>query len=152
MTGPEFDAWRVAAAVAFAQEVARSYRLSPQQAAAKSNESFDTLLPQGPDTPDHQVCMIEDEQGAAVGHLWIAVEHIVGRSRLYVYDVEIMESERGRGLGREAMLLVEAEARALGLDRIELNVWPSNHVAHALYRSLDFEETSLGMVKLLGDE
>ena len=41
--------------------------------------------------------MIEDESGAAVGHLWIAAERIEGRERLYVYDVEIIESERGRG-------------------------------------------------------
>lgn len=151
MTGPEFDAWRAAAVTAYAADVAHSYRLTAAEAAAKSNQSFDTLLPQGRETPDHQVRMIEDESGAAVGHLWIAAERIEGRDRLYVYDVAIIESERGRGFGREAMLLVEAEARALGLDRIELNVWPSNHVAHALYRSLDFEETSLGMVKLLGE-
>ena len=87
MTGPEFDAWRAAAVKAYAADVAHSFRLTAAEAASKSNHSFDTLLPRGRETPDHQVRMIEDESGAAVGHLWIAAERVEGRARLYVYDV-----------------------------------------------------------------
>ena len=123
----------------------------PEQAARQVGNQLRTLLPDGVETPNHSVYVFEDEDGSAVGQLWIAEERIDGRGSAVRLRLEITQAERGRGFGREAMLLVEAEARARGLDRIELNVWPTNHVAHALYRSLEFEETSLGMVKLLGE-
>jgi ribosomal protein S18 acetylase RimI-like enzyme len=152
MTAAEFEDWRAASTATYAQEIEQALRLSPEQAAAKAASSFAHLLPQGVDTPNHSIYVFEEEgDGTPVGQLWIAEERVDGRARLYVYRLDITQAERGRGFGREAMLIVEAEARARGLDRIELNVWPSNRVAHALYRSLEFEETSLGMVKLLGE-
>ncbi len=149
MTAAEFDVWRERIEKEYADEVAEAMRLTPEEAARKSAISFDGYLPDGVDTPNHTISVVEDSDGSEVGFLWIAIEQMDGRNRLFVYDIEISPDERGRGLGREAMLLVEAEARAHGVGRIELNVWPSNHVARALYRSLDFEETSIGMTKLV---
>ena len=151
MTAAEFEIWKTSSAETYAREIEHALRLSPEQAAAKAATSFTQLLPDGVETPNHSVYVFEDEDGSAVGQLWIAEERVDGRARLYVYRLDITQAERGRGFGREAMLMVEDEARARGLDRIELNVWPTNRVAHALYRSLEFEETSLGMVKLLGE-
>jgi ribosomal protein S18 acetylase RimI-like enzyme len=151
MTAAEFEIWKASSAETYAREIEHALRLSPEQAAAKAATSFAQLLPDGVETPNHSVYVFEDEDGSAVGQLWIAEERVDGRARLYVYRLDITQAERGRGFGREAMLMVEDEARARGLDRIELNVWPTNRVAHALYRSLEFEETSLGMVKLLGE-
>jgi ribosomal protein S18 acetylase RimI-like enzyme len=151
MTEAEFEHWRDASTATYAEEIEQALRLNPEQAAAKAASSFAQLLQQGVNTPNHSIYVFEEGDGEVVGQLWIAEERVDGRARLYVYRLEITQAERGRGFGREAMLMVEAEARARGLDRIELNVWPANRVAHALYRSLEFEETSLGMVKLLGE-
>ena len=66
---------------------------------------------------------------------------------IWIYDVEIDEQFRGRGLGREAMGLAEQEARARGLARVELNVFGGNEVARNLYRSLGYEESAVWMGK-----
>ena len=44
---------------------------------------------------------------------------------------------------------LEQEARALGLDRIELNVFGANAVARDLYGSLGYEEIAVWMGKSL---
>jgi len=149
MTAAEYATWVTTARAAYAEGVAAAMHLKQNQAMIKAEADYKALLPQGIDTPNHHLCMVEDENGAVVGYVWFAEERMETRDRLYVYDIEILEDERGRGFGRDAMLLVESEAERLGLARVELNVWPSNHVARALYRSLGFEETSIGMTKLI---
>lgn len=67
----------------------------------------------------------------------------------WLYDITIDESERGRGYGRGAMVALEDEARALGHERIALNVWGGNDVARGLYRSLGWAEDSVHMRKRL---
>ena len=62
-------------------------------------------------------------------------------------DIEIDPEHRGRGLGRDTMLLAEEEARRLGRTRIKLNVFARNAVARALYLSLGFEEMAIQMSK-----
>jgi ribosomal protein S18 acetylase RimI-like enzyme len=59
-----------------------------------------------------------------------------------VYDISIDPDQQGRGYGRAAMRLAEDEARARGMDRIELNVFGGNEVARGLYRSMGYVETS----------
>jgi ribosomal protein S18 acetylase RimI-like enzyme len=104
------------------------------------------VLPAGLDTPGHGIFVVEAD-GERVGLLWVAERELGARQVLYIYDIEIDEAHRGRGFGRTAMLLAEEEARARGLNRIELNVFGGNHVARALYRSLGYVETSAQMAK-----
>ena len=47
------------------------------------------------------------------------------------------------------MLALEEEVRALGFNRIALNVWGGNDVARRLYRSLAWAEDSVHMSKPL---
>jgi ribosomal protein S18 acetylase RimI-like enzyme len=45
------------------------------------------------------------------------------------------------------MVALEDEVRALGFDRVALNVWGGNAVARGLYRSLGYAEDSVHMSK-----
>ena len=45
------------------------------------------------------------------------------------------------------MALLRDEARALGLERIELNVFGGNEGARRLYQSLGYQETFVTMAK-----
>ena len=57
---------------------------------------------------------------------------------------------RGRGFGRRLMeLLREDRAAALGLRRIELNVFGHNEVARRLYEELGYVEMSRQLFKEL---
>ena len=103
----------------------------------------------GADPPADNVLAIVEADGEAVGHVWFAESSRNDRRTIFVNDVEIDEAQRGRGLGRAAMGLVEDEARARGIDRVELNVFGGNTAARSLYRSLGYDEVAVGMRKLL---
>ncbi|MFO7561688.1 MAG: GNAT family N-acetyltransferase [Enhygromyxa sp.] len=54
--------------------------------------------------------------------------------------IAVTPSARGRGLGRDLLVAVIAHARALGCDRVELEVAATNLAALALYRAAGFAE------------
>jgi GNAT superfamily N-acetyltransferase len=112
----------------------------------KSEADHASILPQGLETPGQWIHVVE-AGGEQVGLLWLAERDSGGRRVLFVYDVEIDEAHRGKGYGRAAMELAEQEAKALGIGRIELNVFGGNEVARNLYRSLGYAETSVQMAK-----
>ena len=68
---------------------------------------------------------------------------------VWLYEIELDEAARGRGLGREAMIEFEARARDLGAEKLALNVFGGNEVARSLYRSLGYVEESVQMGKRL---
>jgi GNAT superfamily N-acetyltransferase len=103
-------------------------------------------IPQALSLPIQQLFVVEDD-GEPVGHLWLAERDLDGRATLFVYDVFVLEEHRGRGRGRQAMLLAEEEARRRGIESITLNVFGGNEVARALYRSLEYDEIYVGMRK-----
>ena len=121
------------------------------EAAAKADADIETQLPKGVRTPSAHLYAVEEE-GAPVGYAWMAERpDQVGKPVAFVFDIWIRADARGRGLGRAAMVALEDEARALGLDRIRLNVFGHNEIARNLYRSLGYEELSILMGKALDD-
>jgi len=146
MTASEFDAWLPIARTGYAEDMIANGGVGPEQAHAKAAVDFATLLPVGLDSEGQWLYAIE-EDGDPAGDLWIAErEADVGRT-LFVYDVHVHESRRGRGLGRQAMLFVEDEARRRGIPRVALNVFGGNEVARGLYRSLGYYEAAIWMAK-----
>lgn len=149
MREDEFELYRREATAGYARDMELNGGLPPAAAKEKARGDFEQLLGQaGLDTPGHCIAVVEQE-GERVGILWVAERESHGRSALFVYDVQIDERLRGRGLGRAAMLLCEEEARRRGIGRIELNVFGGNEVARRLYRSLGYAEVSVGMGKEL---
>jgi GNAT superfamily N-acetyltransferase len=143
----EFETWRVRSRERYAADMVANARMSPAAAAAKAERDGATTLPQGLATPGHHLFVIEEESGVEVGTLWFAVT----AQHAWLYEIEIDETRRGEGLGRASMEELEARVRALGHDRIELNVFGGNTVARALYRSLGYDETFVTMAKALTD-
>jgi ribosomal protein S18 acetylase RimI-like enzyme len=143
----EFETWRVRSRERYAADMVANAGMSPAAAAAKAERDGTTALPQGLATPGHHLFAIEDEAGAEVGTLWFAAT----AQHAWLYEIEVEETRRGEGFGRAAMEELEARGRALGLDRIELNVFGGNTVARALYRSLGYDETFVTMAKRLTD-
>jgi ribosomal protein S18 acetylase RimI-like enzyme len=125
-------------------------KLSRQAAEEKAAADHAALFPDGKPQPDHHLYVVENEAGESVGQLFWARRAAPGAgSRAFLYQISIDERFRGRGLGRQAMQLLEAEAAAEGLPGVDLNVWGGNDVARALYRELGFEERAIFMSKEL---
>ncbi len=79
--------------------------------------------------------VLEDEDGV-VGYagFWQIFEEG------HITNVAIINDKRGRGYGRKLIGDVISRARDLGIERMTLEVRPSNAVAIALYSSFGFKE------------
>jgi ribosomal protein S18 acetylase RimI-like enzyme len=121
----------------------------PDEARRIADEQMARLFPGGTPAPGQLLYRVLAADGSAVGALWIG-PHIAERpDAFWVWDIEIDEAERGRGLGRAAMGLAEEEARAHGASELGLNVFGSNTVARTLYESIGYRATAITMRKSL---
>jgi ribosomal protein S18 acetylase RimI-like enzyme len=66
-----------------------------------------------------------------------------------VGSVCVLESERGKGVGRGLMSQAESWALEQGSADIRLNVWAFNEAALGLYKELGYEVRSLSLGKVL---
>jgi ribosomal protein S18 acetylase RimI-like enzyme len=135
---------------AYERDLVAQAGLSRAQATTKTDTDRERLFPGGRPASGSELFVIEDDSGVRVGDLWIAErENDGGDKALYVYAIEIAPEHRGRGLGREAMLLFEDEARSRGLSGTSLTVLGGNEIARSLYRSLGYAERAVFMSKTL---
>ena len=67
----------------------------------------------------------------------------------WVWDIEITEAFRGRGIGRRVMGMAEDCARQRGANEIGLSVFADNVAARRLYDDLGYREASLRLRKVL---
>jgi ribosomal protein S18 acetylase RimI-like enzyme len=81
--------------------------------------------------------------GVPAGH--VMVQRRAGRHYAHVGEIAILVSnaQRGAGLGRALMEMAIDWARAVGLAKLSLRVFPDNERAIALYRSLGFRDEGL---------
>jgi ribosomal protein S18 acetylase RimI-like enzyme len=149
VTAAEYQTLSSTVMAGYAAEIVASGALSAEAAMEKARRDQERALPSGLDTPGHLIWrLLADDQPA--GWLWLAVPALDGDPDMaWVYLVEVDEAFRGRGYGREAMLLAEAAARSAGMRSLGLNVHGSNTVARSLYTGLGYEVTSQQMKKEL---
>jgi ribosomal protein S18 acetylase RimI-like enzyme len=137
----EWAAWEAHSRGAYAGHLVRMAGFTPAQARAKAEADYAALLPAGAATPRQHV-LAGEVDGAPAGAVWLSERDQAGTRRMaWVHDLEVRHAFRGRGHGRTLMLAAEDLARALGLDRIGLNVYAGNDAALALYRALGYETT-----------
>jgi GNAT superfamily N-acetyltransferase len=58
----------------------------------------------------------------------------------FIDEIYIGEAYRGRGIGTKIFTLVEAEARALGVQALHLEVERNNHKARSFYGKIGFKD------------
>ncbi|MFD8835903.1 GNAT family N-acetyltransferase [Streptomyces griseofuscus] len=143
MTEAEFTHWRARERERYTRNW--SERGVPETVArAKAHDDQARLLPHGLATEGMLLSVLE-RAGTLVGTLWLALRE----DRAYVYDVETVAAERGRGYGRALMLLAERQALASGRPLLGLNVFAGNTPAERLYESLGYETVTYSLSKPL---
>jgi GNAT superfamily N-acetyltransferase len=90
-----------------------------------------------------------EHEGARAGRVVLGLDAFGRQGAAWLYEIVVDPAVRGRGLGREALGLAEAEARTRGMTRIDLNVFGGNVVARSLYASEGYVETSVHLGKPL---
>jgi RimJ/RimL family protein N-acetyltransferase len=135
----------------YAADKVRAGAWSESEAHIRAAKDVDGLLPEGPATQGHFLYSVrEDAADAAVGTVWFALRDSgVGRY-VWIYDIIINENFRRRGYASRTLELVEARARELGANSVELHVFGLNQGAQALYEKVGYSVTSITMAKLVG--
>lgn len=143
MTWEEFDAWTEPSARGFAARLADAGLMTPEEAAGYARGQLADLLPEGIATPLHLLSTVREAvpDQPVVGHLWLRVAPAVPPATVveaYVFDIELVEAARGRGLGTATMLAAEEAARELGAGSIGLNVFVQDVPALRMYERLGY--------------
>lgn len=86
------------------------------------------------------VFVAEDERGTVLGHCFCLLQQrhddlFTDIKTLYIDDICVDESARGRGVGGALYDRAVARAREEGCYNVTLNVWEGNDAALAFYRS-----------------
>jgi ribosomal protein S18 acetylase RimI-like enzyme len=116
--------------------------------AADSEGQLEAMFPDGKARPGHLLWRLE-EGAQPVGTLWIGPVSPEDVLTYWVWDIVIAEAHRRRGLGKEAMLLAEEQARVAGATTLGLTVFAHNPGAQHLYEQLGYAPISTRMSKTL---
>ncbi|SMH47192.1 Acetyltransferase (GNAT) family protein [Rathayibacter oskolensis] len=147
LTASDLAAWME---VQRAEYITDRIRSGDDEAAATRNAdtSYEKYFPDGVPAPGHDVLVILDGD-RRVGTIWLGPHPSDLEGVFWVWDVQIDAAERGRGLGRAAMLLAEEHVASHGGRALALNVFGFNTSARGLYESLGYETTAVQMRKEL---
>ncbi|MFC8079125.1 GNAT family N-acetyltransferase [Streptomyces sp. NPDC057307] len=148
MDESEYEVWEAHALDGFRQSwIDRG--LPPDQARAKAESGRLENLPAGLATPDTWIEVLVHD-GAVVGHVWVGTREIApGVVGAFVYDVQVLEDQRGKGYGRALMLHAERIGLGAGTDVLGLHVFAGNAPAIGLYESLGYATTHRNVFKPL---
>lgn len=100
------------------------------------------------------VFVCTDEEDRVLGHGFCILQHsggplMVEHTTMYIDDICVDETARGRGAGRALYEHILAYAREQGCYNVTLNVWSCNPGAMAFYEKLGLVPYRTGMEKIL---
>lgn len=148
-TESEYQFWYDRCLKDYAEGKMKANGLTKQEAHELALSSLQRLLPNKYESPDQYFRVLKNTEGQLVGFYWFAVIGANDNRKAFIYDIIVEENFRGQGLGREAMLMIEAHVRSLGLKQVGLHVFSYNKTAVKLYETLGYETTDLVMEKSL---
>jgi ribosomal protein S18 acetylase RimI-like enzyme len=119
---------------------------TPEQARENAERQWLMYFPAGRAAAGHRLYQVLDGD-EMVGLLWLGPSPDGKPGLDWIYYIEVDPAVRGRGYGRDTMLLAEQDAREHGAGELGLNVFGPNKVARRLYESVGYEATAINMVK-----
>ncbi|MDQ3928629.1 MAG: GNAT family N-acetyltransferase [Chloroflexota bacterium] len=136
----DYLSWRAASVRSYAEESVQAGYWTPEEAAARSEQTFAEGLPQGRNTTNqHILSVVDSETGDKVGVLWYSVVSSSTTPLAFIADFIIFDQYRGRGYSKQALRALEDLVRSEGIGRIALHVFAHNKVAKALYDREGYE-------------
>jgi GNAT superfamily N-acetyltransferase len=143
MTDEDFAAFLRKSVPEYAYDQMRAGNWTAAEAAGRARAEFQQMLPNGPQTPNACLRTIFDEKGYKVGMLWYYIEANRSRKTAFLIDFFMFPEGRHKGYEPQVFELFEAEARAQGVERVELQIFTEKAEAVQLYRENGYQETSI---------
>ncbi|CAM3592613.1 Putative N-acetyltransferase YycN [Parendozoicomonas haliclonae] len=132
----------------YAKANTTSGRWVESEAMARSHKVYQSLLPEGLETPNnHLFNIIENENKAIVGHLWVKVDENSQAKSAFILSLEIYERYRRKGYAKAALHTVEQVVAELGATSLGLHVFSYNSAAINLYADAGYQVISQSMQK-----
>ncbi len=147
MTDDEFAAVSGRWCASYAQHLAPVRGLSADEATRVARAEFDQQLPERTHTAGQLLFTAVDDEGAAVGRVWLSAVSPDGAEGAWVSELEVDHERRGNGYGRQIMTLAEDVCLERGITKLRLNVFGSNIIARRLYESLGYSVLFQKMAK-----
>jgi ribosomal protein S18 acetylase RimI-like enzyme len=147
MTDAEWAALRETEEAEYARELARTFDTPVDEQREAAARAFTDPLPQGLATPNHYLWSLADDDGPALGALWVRVEP--EHRRAFIFDIVVDPAQRGQGYGSRMLAMLEDELRTRGVRRIGLNVFADNPGAIRLYARHGYVVTNQTMQKTI---
>ena len=133
-----------AQAVEYAEQKARAGVWTRESSLERAREEIRSLLASSSGPPPHRFYRGLDDAGRLVGWVWTGP--VPGAAAdpavVWLYQITVAPTLRGRGYGRALLAATEDEVRARGGRELRLNVFAWNGVALSLYRSSGYETVS----------
>ena len=82
---------------------------------------------------------VGEDDKRIVGIMIVVTYNLLSGSKVWIEDVVVDESQRGKGYGKSLMLFAIDFARSTGAESIDLTSRPSRTDANKLYLKLGFE-------------
>jgi GNAT superfamily N-acetyltransferase len=149
MTDQDFAAFLRKSIPEYAYDQMRAGNWTANEAAAKARAEFQQMLPDGPQTTNAYLRNILDDQGDRIGMLWYFVEPNRSRKTAFLIEFFVLPEGRHKGYEAQALALFESEARGLGVERIELQIFTHKNEDVLLYRENGYIDTSIFFAKAL---
>jgi ribosomal protein S18 acetylase RimI-like enzyme len=146
MTSERFVTWNEHLVASYAREKVDAGNWPEEGAVERSAKENAEQLPQGVATPGHDL-FVAFVDGEEVGFLWLFTDPALSTPETFIYDIEVLESRRGEGLGRALLEAAEAWCADHSIGMLKLHVFGSNETAISLYESAGFETTNRNMSK-----
>lgn len=145
----EFEAFREYSTNDYAKDLMKNQNISLEDALKQAMTEFLDMLPEGIETKDNSLMMIEDENSKkAVGIIWYLYEFTEGIKQVFLNDLLIYEEERRKGYAMSALSEMVHNAAKAGCKESIIYVWKHNPSGISLYTKcgyVSFRELEDGM-------
>jgi ribosomal protein S18 acetylase RimI-like enzyme len=137
----------------YASEIASNYGLSADDSLAQARREIAADLPDGVHTSSqHLLCLVEPAGDAeeVIGYLWYKQDPAMRAA--FINDFHILPAYQGKGLGKQALAVLENDLKRQGFEEIRLRVAEDNKRARHVYEVTGFRVTGINMSKSLASK
>jgi ribosomal protein S18 acetylase RimI-like enzyme len=137
----------------YAVEIASNYGLSMSASIAQAKQEMAADLPDGVNTSGQVLlCLVgqSDTSEQLIGYLWYKPDAAMRSA--FICDFHILASYQGKGLGKQALGVLENELKGKGFEQIKLRVAEDNHRARHVYEATGFRVTGVNMSKVIASK